>query len=105
MTTLKRLAVLEARAKPSTRPGDFVAQARAMLHDAVGPDQDPRPNETLFDEMRRRLQVVDGWNLSGIVGDSLAEKEANCDLIASGTMTASAEAKHAARHWLELWNV
>jgi hypothetical protein len=102
MTTLKRLAALEARAKPSTRPGDFLAQARAMLDKEVGPDPSPRRGETLFDEMRRRVQSLDGWDLSGIPGATLGEKEANCDAVAAGTMTASAEAKHAARHWLEI---
>jgi hypothetical protein len=64
------------RAKPLTKPGDLVAETRTMLSREPEADQAPRRGENLFSELVRRSQVVNGWDLSGIPGDTLALREA-----------------------------
>lgn len=104
MSTIeRRLTDIEARLS-TKRPTSVIEETRAMLESVDGqPELDMRPDEDLFTVTRRRVQVSDGWDLSGLPGDTLEAKEKSADLCAHGMLSITPEARHAARHWLELY--
>ena len=103
-TIARRVQALEVYREQRERrkPVGIVEEYRAWLQTLDGQhDLDMRPGEDLNAVVRRRLQIVDGWNLSGLPGDSLATKEHAVDLACQGRLTVAPEVRHAARHWFE----
>jgi len=62
-----------------------------------------RPGENIFTVCVRRLQGTDGWTLAGIPGDTLVEKIKSIDEACQNKAGVSDEARHAARHWIGMW--
>jgi hypothetical protein len=98
--------ILAARARQTRRKGgnSYMEDVREWLQSVDGhPVLGSIPGEGLHDEMVRRLQVADGWNLAALPGETTKQRWTNADLIAQGTLTVSDEARHAARHWIGMW--
>lgn len=62
------------------------------------------PGENIIDVMTRRMQSVDGYDLSGMPGDTLAAKRANVEPAYRGQITVTPEARHAARSYFKLYD-
>lgn len=106
-TIRRRLDDLQAaRARQEQRKGTktVVEDVRAMLEKADGQvDLDMRPGESIHDVLIRRLQVVDGYDLSLMPGETLKEKEHAVDLVCGGKLWVPDEARHAARFVFEMY--
>ncbi|MDD2883090.1 MAG: hypothetical protein PHQ58_21975 [Rhodoferax sp.] len=102
----RRLNNLQAaRAKLEQRKGTrtYSDDVRELLQSIDGQDEGAIPGEGLHNELVRRTQAVEGWNLAALPGDTNDKRWANADLIAQGKLPVSDESRHAARHWIELW--
>lgn len=108
MSTIeRRVSELEAaRERQQRKAGvvDDVEQVRLFLESMDGQAAlDMRHGEDIFTVCVRRLQVAEGWNLDLMPGATLTEKETNVEKAHYGKITVSAEARHAARGWFQLW--
>ena len=98
-----------AHERRGQRKGDrltqFVEDIRSGLEAVDGQHElGMRPGENIHTVMVRRLQIVDGWNLDLIPGDTLEEKEHAVDLACAGKIYVSDEARHAARKYFQLFD-
>lgn len=104
----RRISELEAfreRQERRKNPVDDVERIRRDLDAVDGQhDLDRRPGENLWDEIVRRMQVAEGWNLDLMPGATLTEKEANVELAYNGKIAVTAEARHAARGWFQIFD-
>ncbi len=90
--------------RKSNHLSQMIEHIRAMLEAVDGQaDLDMRPGENIHTVMVRRLQIVDGWNLDLMPGDTLDEKENAVDLACAGKLSVSDEARHAARKLFEMY--
>lgn len=107
MSTIRRRLdeLLAARARLEQRKGTrtYSDDVRELLQSIDGQTEGAIPGEGLHNELVRRIQAVDGWNLAALPGNTNDERWANADLIAQGKLTVLDESRHAARHWIELW--
>jgi hypothetical protein len=88
-----------------TGPKSFVHEVAEMLQGIDGQaDLGMLPGENLTDVMARRMQSVDGYDLSGMPGDTLAAKQANVEPAYRGQITVTPEARHAARSYFKLFD-
>lgn len=106
----RRIADLEAfRARQERRKNgrvsSFIEEVRRMLHAIDGQEElGMLPGENIEDVMTRRMQSIDGYDLSGIPGASLKEKRANVEKAYDGRITVSPAARHAARAYFQLFD-
>lgn len=108
-TIERRVGELEAARERQERrkngPVDDVERIRQHLESVDGQhDLDRRPGEDLYDEMVRRMQVAEGWNLDLMPGNTLTEKHDNVERAYYGKIVVSAETRHAARGWFQLFD-
>ena len=83
---------------------DHVENVRLMLERLDGiPETGAIPGEGLHDEMVRRLQVAEGYDLSLMPGDTLREKVNAVDLVCGGKLWVPDAARHAARFVFEMY--
>ena len=86
-------------------PVSFVEDVRRMLQAFDGQEElGMLPGENIGDTMARRMQSVDGYDLSGMPGDTLTAKRANVEPAYRGQITVTPEARHAARCYFKLYN-
>ena len=110
MSTIdRRISELEAFHERMERrragPKSFVDEVAEMLQAIDGQaDLGMLPGENIMDVMTRRTQSVDGFDLSGMPGDTLKEKLENVEPAYFGRITVSAEARHAARSYFKLFD-
>jgi hypothetical protein len=107
-TTRRRLDALQAaRSQQEKRKGgnNHVENIRKLLQRLDGQaDIGVIPGEGLYDEMVRRLQVADGYDLSLMPGDTLQDKKINVEPAYYGKIVVSPEARHAARGFFQLYD-
>lgn len=95
----------ERQERRKAGPVNDVERIRRYLESVDGQhDLDHRPGENLWDEMVRRMQVAEGWNLDLMPGASLKEKQENVEPAYHGKFVVSAEARHNARGWFQLFD-
>ena len=96
---------MERQARRKNGPVSFVEEVRRMLHTIDEQvELGTLPGETLWDTMVRRLQVADGYDLSLMPGATLSEKlQAVDDAANNESFVVSAEARHAARHCVKMY--
>jgi hypothetical protein len=88
-----------------TGPASFVEEVRRMLHAIDGQEElGMLPGEDPMDVMTRRMQSVDGYDLSGMPGDTLKAKRANVEPAYYGKIVVSPAARHAARAYFKLFD-
>jgi hypothetical protein len=109
MSTIdRRISELEQfRERQEKRKGvrTIVEDTREFLESIDGQhDLDMRPGEDIMDVMTRRMQSVDGYDLSGMPGETLKAKRANVEPAYYGKIVVSAEARHAARAYFKLFD-
>ncbi len=110
MSTIdRRISELEAfrerQERRRTGPKSFPDEIAEMLTGIDGQvELGMLPGEDLTDVMARRMQSVDGFDLSGMPGDTLKEKLENVEPAYFGRITVSAEARHAARSYFKLFD-
>ena len=107
MSTVKsRLANLEFSSKKKKGPVNFVEEIRLMLQRIDGTAElGMLPDEDIHDVMVRRIQGVDGFDLSMMPGDSLKAKYANVEAAYYGKIAVSPEARHAGREHFALYDL
>lgn len=110
MSTIdRRISELEAFHERMERrragPKSFVDEVAEMLQAIDGQaDLGMLPGENIMDTMTRRMQSVDGYDLSGMPGDTLTAKRANVEPAYRGQITVTPEARHAARSFFKLYD-
>ena len=62
------------------------------------------PGENIEDVMARRMLSVDGYELSGMPGDTLRAKRENVEGAYFGRITVTPAARHAARAYFKLFD-
>lgn len=105
-TIARRVQALESylAERERRKPVGIIEEYRAWLEAIDGQhDLDMRPGVDLFAVVRRRLQIVDGWNLSGLPGATLEEQDRAADLVAQGKLCVPPEVQHAARCFIGLY--
>ena len=105
----RRISELEAfrerQERRRTGPKSFLDEVAEMLQRIDGQaDLGMLPGENLTDVMTRRMQSVDGYDLSGLPGDTLTAKRENVEPAYFGQITVSPEARHAARAYFKLFD-
>ncbi len=105
----RRISELEQFRQRQTRrkagPVSFVEEVRRMLQGIDGQEEiGMLPGETIEDVMTRRMQSIDGFDLSGMPGASLKEKCDSVEAAHCGQITVSPEARHAARAYFQLFD-
>ncbi|MFZ4479687.1 MAG: hypothetical protein ACOYNZ_07320 [Rhodoferax sp.] len=96
---------MERQERRRTGPKSFIDEVAAMLQGIDGQaDLGMLPGEDLMDTMTRRMQSVDGYDLSGMPGASLMERRANVEPAYFGQITVSPAARHAARSYFRLFD-
>jgi len=107
-TIRRRLDDLQAaRARQTQRKGTltFVDEIREMLQGIDGQAElGTLPGEDLMDVMMRRMETVEGYSLSLMPGDTLKQKRKNVEEAYYGRLAVSAEARHAARKYFQLFD-
>lgn len=108
MTTIRRrlddLQAARARQQQRKGKGTYLEDMREWLQSIDGQTEiGTIPDEGIYNEMVRRIQIVDGWNLGALPGDTNKQRDSNAELIARGELIVSDEARHAARHWIGIW--
>ncbi len=95
----------ERQERRKSGPVSFVEEVRRMLQGIDGQEElGMLHGETIEDVMTRRMQSVDGYDLSGMPGDTLKAKRENVEPAYFGQIAVSPAARHAARSYFQLFD-